>query len=124
MALIYKIVPKDLWQASEDKGRFDGAPADMADGFLHFSSAEQVAETDAKYFKNQEDLILVAVDTEQLGEKLRWEASRGGALFPHLYGSMKLDAVVFAKPLPIKDDGTHDFTGLLDALSGEAVPKP
>ncbi|ACB94710.1 DUF952 domain-containing protein [Beijerinckia indica] len=114
MTLIYKIAPSDLWQSAEEKGRFDGSPADMADGFLHFSTKEQLLGTDAKWFKGQDDLVLVAIDTDKLGETLRWEAAREGALFPHLYGALPLTAVVFAKSLPLKPDGLHDFTGLLD----------
>lgn len=114
MALIYKIVPVELWRAAEAKGRFDGSPVDLADGFIHFSQAEQVEETAAKWFSGQTDLWLLAVDADQLGEALHLEPSRGGALFPHLYGALPLATVVFSKPLPLLSNGRHDFTGLLE----------
>ena len=114
MVLIYKIVPEKLWREAEAKGRFDGSTVDLADGFIHFSQAGQLAETAAKWFSGQTDLWLLAVDADRLGEALRFEPSRGGALFPHLYGALPLAAVVFAKPLPLRPDGRHDFTGSLD----------
>lgn len=113
MSLIYKIAPASLWREAQDKGQFDGAPIDLADGFIHFSTVDQVEETAAKYFAGQDDLLLIAVEAEALGEALRYEPSRGGALFPHLYGSLPLEAVVFAKPLPMRPNGEHDFAGLL-----------
>jgi uncharacterized protein (DUF952 family) len=113
MDLIYKIAPASLWRETEEKGRFEGAPVDLADGFIHFSTKDQVEETAAKWFAGQSDLMLIGIDPNKLGEALRYEPSRGGALFPHLYGILPLDAVVFAKPLPMRPDGAHDFTGLL-----------
>ena len=113
MNLIYKIAPASLWRKAQDKGRFDGAPVDIADGCIHFSTAEQAEATAAKYFSGKDDLLLIAVDTKQLGGGLRFEPSRGGALFPHLYSALPLDAVVFAKPLPLLPDGKHDFTSVL-----------
>ncbi len=91
-----------------------GAPVDLADGFIHFSTAAQVAETAAKHFAGQRDLLLIAVAAEQLGERLKWEPSRGGALFPHLYGPLELKAVTKADPLPIGPDGWHVFPLLHD----------
>ncbi len=114
MDLIYKIAPASLWRKVQDKGRFEGAPADIADGYIHFSTAEQAEATAAKYFSGTDDLLLIAIDTKLLGESLRFEPSRGGALFPHLYGDLPLDAVVWAKPLPLRPDGKHDFAGLLE----------
>ncbi|MGA7385741.1 MAG: DUF952 domain-containing protein [Methylocella sp.] len=114
MGLIYKIAPASLWRKAQDKGRFDGAPADIAGGYIHFSTAEQAEATAAKHFGGKDDLLLIAVDTERLGGGLRMERSRGGALFPHLYSCMPLDAVVWAKPLPLRPDGGHDFAGLLE----------
>ena len=111
--LIYKIVPASLWREAQENGCFTGAPADLADGFIHFSAADQLRETAAKWFSGQADLLLVAVDPVTLGDALRYEPSRGGALFPHLYSALLLNAVVFAKPLPLRPDGQHDFTGLL-----------
>ena len=109
---IYKITPKALWQAAEAEGRFTGAPVDEADGFIHFSTAAQVKETAAKHFVGQDDLLLVAVDEVALGAALRYEVSRGGALFPHLYASLPLSAVMWVKPLALQADGSHAFPDL------------
>jgi len=107
--LIYKIAPRVLWQAAEAKGVFDGAPIDHADGYIHFSTAAQAMETAAKHFAGQNDLLLVAVETDRLGDALRYEVSRGGDLFPHLYSSLPLDTVLWVKPLPLGSDGKHQF---------------
>lgn len=107
--LVYKICPRSLWNEAERLGRFDGAPVDLADGFIHFSTADQVRETARRHFAGQEDLVLVAVDAEALGTPLVWEPSRGGALFPHLYAPMALTAVREVAPLPLGDDGAHRF---------------
>jgi uncharacterized protein (DUF952 family) len=114
MELIYKIVPAVLWREAEEMGALNGTPADRADGFLHFSTAAQIRETAERYFAGQDGLVLIAADKDRLGEALRFEPSRGGALFPHLYGLLPLEAAVFARPLPLLEDGRHDFTGLLD----------
>ena len=114
MSLIYKIVAAPQWRAAEAAGVFTGAAVDLADGFIHFSSAEQARETAAKHFAGQSDLLLVAVDAARLGAALKWELSRGGALFPHLYAPLSLDAVSRVAPLPLAADGSHDFTGLLE----------
>ncbi|KMO17477.1 DUF952 domain-containing protein [Methylobacterium platani] len=111
MPLIYKICPRALWRDAEAAGRFDGAPVDLADGFIHFSTAAQVPETAAKHFSGQDDLLLIAVDEAALGETLRYEPSRGGALFPHLYGPLPLSAVTSVTPLPTGPDGRHIFPG-------------
>lgn len=108
---IYKISPRELWQAAVQAGVFAGAPVDLGDGFIHFSTAEQVAETAARHFAGQADLVLVAVDAAALGPALRYEASRGGALFPHLYGTLPLSAVRWVKPLPLGPQG-HQFPEL------------
>jgi uncharacterized protein (DUF952 family) len=113
MDLIYKIADVALWRKAEDEGRFTGAPIDLSDGFIHFSTAAQVEETAEKHFAGQTGLLLIAIDPQVLGEALRWEPSRGGALFPHLYASLPLEAVRWVKPLPIGPNGGHDFTGLL-----------
>ena len=107
--LIYKITTDALWQQAQQIGRFTGAPVDLADGFIHFSSASQVVETAAKHFAGQADLWLLSVDAAQLGAALKWEVSRGGALFPHLYGDLSLDAIARAVPLARLSDGTLDF---------------
>ena len=107
--VIYKIVPADLWQQAEAAGRFTGAPVDVADGYIHFSSRAQVRETARRHFAGQPDLLLVAVDAGLLGPELRWEPSRGGDLFPHLYGTLPLSAVRSVVSLPLGPDGAHQF---------------
>lgn len=114
MDLIYKIAPGSLWREAQQKGRFEGSAVDLADGFIHFSMKEQVEETARKWFVGQQDLMLIGVDPAKLGNTLRYESSRGGALFPHLYGVLPLEAVVFAKPVLMLPNGTHDFLGLLE----------
>jgi uncharacterized protein (DUF952 family) len=111
MTLIYKICPRPLWQEAERDGLFGGAPVDRADGYIHFSTADQVRETAAKHFAGQSDLVLVAVEAAALGPALKWEPSRGGALFPHLYGALPLDAVRQVEELPLGRDG-HVFPRL------------
>lgn len=103
--LIYKIFRADEWQSYQDAGETDGAPIDVTDGYIHFSTADQVAETAAKHFANEDGLMIVAFDTEALGDTLRWEPSRGGALFPHLYRKLDATDVVWAKPYPLGDSG-------------------
>jgi len=107
MASIYKIVTQSQWREAEEGGLFRGAPVDLADGFIHFSTAEQVAETVAKHFAGQDDLLLVAVDEAALGKALKYEVSRGGALFPHLYADLPLSAVLWVKPMPLGANGVH-----------------
>ena len=107
--IIYKIAPEALWRAAEKNGRFTGAPIDIADGFIHFSTASQARETAAKHFAGQTDLVLVAIDGARLGDALKYEVSRGGALFPHLYGVLDMGAVLWDKPLPLGADGVHRF---------------
>ena len=109
MALIFKIVGAEEWRAAEAAGVFSGAPVDRADGYIHFSTASQAPETAAKWFASRADLVLVAVDADALGPALRWEPSRGGALFPHLYAPLALAAVVWARPLPLGENGRHVF---------------
>lgn len=109
MKVIYKIATAGQWRAAEAQGRFEGAPVDIADGFIHFSDAATVRETAAKHFAGQEGLVLVAVDADGLGDALRWEVSRGGALFPHLYAALPLDAVLWTGPLPLDAEGRHLF---------------
>lgn len=109
MTLIYKISPGKDWKQAEARGRFSGAPVDLADGFIHFSAADQVRETAAKHFAGQEGLVLVAIEAEALGEGLKWEPSRGGALFPHLYGELEMSAVRWVRELPLGADGAHLF---------------
>jgi uncharacterized protein (DUF952 family) len=100
VATIYKICERALWDAAEHAGLFRGAGIDAQDGFIHFSTAAQVGETAAKHFAQKSDLMLVAVDGDALGAALKWERSRGGDLFPHLYAALPLAAVRWARPLP------------------------
>ncbi len=113
MALIYKIVTAAAWSAAVAQGRFDGAAVDLADGYIHFSTREQVEETAAKHFAGQAGLLLVGVEAASLGDALVYEPSRGGALFPHLYGPLPTALARFAAPLNLRADGAHDFAGLL-----------
>lgn len=108
-AIIYKICPAALWNEAVAKGVFAGAPIDIADGFIHFSTADQVRETARKHFAGQRDLLLVAIDGSRLGEALRYEVSRGGALFPHLYATLDPAAALWVKPLRLGADGEHVF---------------
>jgi uncharacterized protein (DUF952 family) len=110
-AIIYKISTRSLWGEAERTGAFIGAPVDRADGFIHFSTREQVKETASRHFAGQGDLVLVAVDAAALGAALRYEPSRGGALFPHLYGPLQLTAVRWVKPLEVEPEG-HVFPEL------------
>jgi uncharacterized protein (DUF952 family) len=112
MTLIFKIVGAEEWRAAEAVGVFSGAAVDRADGYIHFSTADQAPETAAKWFAGRDDLILAAVEADALGEALRWEPSRGGALFPHLYGPLPLDAVAWTRPLPLGEGGRHVFGNL------------
>lgn len=106
--LIYKIFRRPEWDAFRAAGETAGAPVDLADGFIHFSTATQVVETAAKWFATESDLVLVAVRPEPLGPALKWEPSRGGALFPHLYRHLRLSDVVWDKSLPLGATG-HIF---------------
>ncbi len=106
--LILKILRRSEWNALRDNGSTLGAPVDLADGFVHFSTAAQVAETAARHFAAESDLVLVACDAAKLGPDLKWEASRGGALFPHLYRALALTDVVWDKSLPLGATG-HIF---------------
>lgn len=111
-ATIYKICDSALWREAERAGVFAGAPVDHADGFIHFSTAAQVAETAARHFAGKEDLLLLAVDAAVLGPALRYEPSRGGQLFPHLYGTLPLTAVRWVRLLPLGANGRHAFPEL------------
>jgi len=106
VSLIYKLLDRRAWDAALAEGVFTGSAVDLADGFIHFSTAAQAAETARRHFSGQADLMLVAVDAERLGAALRWEPSRGGSLFPHLYGSLPTAAAVWARLLTLDPDGT------------------
>jgi len=105
--LIYKICPDALWREAEAEGRFVGAPVDIADGYIHFSTGAQLRETAAKHFAGQQGLLLIALDDAGLGAALRYEPSRGGALFPHLYAPLDPQAVRWVAPLPEGSNGLH-----------------
>ena len=106
---IFKILSTAEWRAAERAGVFRGAGIDLTDGYIHFSTAEQAAETAAKHFAGIGDLVLVAVDAGRLGSALKWEVSRGGALFPHLYGALATGDALWVKPLPLGPNGKHRF---------------
>jgi uncharacterized protein (DUF952 family) len=110
---IYKICERLAWEEAEQSGAFRGAGADLRDGFIHFSTAAQVRETAAKHFAGMADLTLIAVDADALDRALKWETSRDGNLFPHLYGALPLTAVIWAKPLPMSANGRHVFPELM-----------
>ena len=109
---IYKISPRALWREAERLGEFRGAPVDLADGFVHFSTAEQVVETAARHFAGQHDLVLAAIDAQALGEALRWEPSRGGELFPHLYAALDAALVRDVTEAPLDKGGVPQLRGL------------
>lgn len=106
--LIYKIFQAAEWQDLHTNGATQGAPIDITDGYVHFSTAAQAGETAAKHFAGAQGLMLLAVDADHLGADLKWEVSRGDALFPHLYRDLTLRDVTWAKALPLID-GTHRF---------------
>ena len=106
--LIYKIFRRPEWDAFRAAGVTLGAPIDLTDGYIHFSTSAQVAETAAKHFTHESDLVLLALNADSLGDALKWEPSRGGALFPHLYRPLKLADVVWDKSLPLGASG-HIF---------------
>jgi uncharacterized protein (DUF952 family) len=103
--LVFKIAEAGAFAEAQDEGVFAGAPIDLKDGFIHFSTAGQVAETLKLHFKGRHDLVLAAVRTADLGDALRWEPSRGGALFPHLYGNLLMAAVDWVEGVEVDDDG-------------------
>jgi uncharacterized protein (DUF952 family) len=112
MTTIYKICESTQWAQAERDGEYRGSAVDFADGYIHFSTATQVAGTAAKHFAGMSDLVVVAAGAEVLGAALKWEQSRGGALFPHLYGALPLTAVRWVRPLRRDDDGRHAFPAL------------
>ena len=107
--LIYHICRRDEWYAAQETGSYDGSSQDIEDGFIHFSTAAQVRTSAAKHRWGQTDLVLLTVDPEVLASTLKWEPSRGGQLFPHLYGSLKVSGVLRADPIDLSDDGNHIF---------------
>jgi uncharacterized protein (DUF952 family) len=109
---IYKICPASAWREAERQGVYRGSADDARDGFIHFSTASQVAETAKKHFFGQTGLFLIAVDADMLGKALRWERSRNDELFPHLYGELDLGAVTGVLNMHARSDGTHDIPEL------------
>ncbi len=107
--LIYKILPRGEWEAAEAVGRFRGSGIDLQDGYIHLSTRQQVEETAERYFRGQRDLLLLAVAAERLGDSLRYEPSRHGQLFPHVYGDIPVEAVTRVHPLELNDDETVRF---------------
>lgn len=107
MTLIYKICPAPAWREAERRGTFTGSADDARDGFIHFSTAAQVGGTLARHFHGQADLFLIAVEAEPLGDALKWEASRGGELFPHLYARLDPHAAQEVIALKLRGDGSH-----------------
>jgi len=110
--LLFKICDRTIWREAERAGMFTGAGVDLRDGYIHLSAGDQVAETAARHFAGHEGLVIVAVEAQALGTALVWEPARGGALFPHLYGSLPLSAVRWVKPLPLDPDGRHRLPAL------------
>jgi uncharacterized protein (DUF952 family) len=109
---IYKICPGSAWREAERQRIYRGSADDLRDGFIHFSTLSQLAETASKHFLGQAGLLLIEVDADALGKALRWEASRNGDLFPHLYGRLDLGAVVSVRELHERSDGSHEIPEL------------
>ena len=105
--MVYKIADAEAWRNAENSGQFDGSPDDRRDGYIHFSTTEQLAATLLKHYTGRSRLILAAIDSAKLGEALRWEPARGGELFPHLYGPLPLRAVLWFRPITIDSQGRH-----------------
>ena len=112
MSRIYKILSRTDWEAARAAGRYAGSAVDARDGFIHFSTAAQAPETAAKHFAGQADLVVLEVEADDLGEALRWEPSRGGELFPHLYGPLDTGLVRNVTEAPLGPDGTPRIGGL------------
>ncbi|MEJ1962358.1 MAG: DUF952 domain-containing protein [Gammaproteobacteria bacterium] len=111
-ALIFHMCRRDEWDAARARGTYTGSSQDQQDGFIHFSSAEQLAESARRHRAGQPDIVLLAVDPGALGDSLKWEPSRRGALFPHLYGPLPVAAVRWAQDLPLGADGLHILPSL------------
>lgn len=106
---IYKLVDGAEWEQARQAGAYDGSAIDRADGYIHLSAAAQLAETARRHYAGRKGLMLIAVDAAALGGALRWEPSRGGDLFPHLYGPLPLSAAVSARALAVREDGEMSF---------------
>jgi len=112
VSAIYKICPASAWREAERQGVFRGSADDIRDGFIHFSTASQVEGTARKHFAGQTGLFLIAIHANALGEALRWEVSRGGESFPHLYGDLDLGHVIAVMDMRMRSDGMHDIPEL------------
>ena len=112
MARIYKILPRAEWRAAQAAGAFAGSAVDLADGYIHFSTGAQAAETARRHFAGQADLVVLEIEADDLGEALKWEPSRGGDLFPHLYGALAVDAVLTVTEAPLASDGVPQLGSL------------
>ena len=110
--LIFHLCRRDEWDAALRGGRYEGSSQDKADGFIHFSAADTVAESAARHRAGQAGLVLIAVEPARLGGMLKWEPARGGTLFPHLYGALETAHVKWVKDLPLGADGRHIFPPL------------
>lgn len=108
MTVIYKICDREAWETALSQGVFQGSAVDRRDGFIHFSAGHQLRETASRHFAHQSDLVLVAVEAQVLGPELKWEKSRGGDLFPHLYATLDVKKVQRVLPLPWRETA-HDF---------------
>ncbi len=106
--VLYKIMARQDWETAQARGVYGGSEVDRRDGFIHLSASHQVRATAQKHFSGQADLLLVSVRQEALGQSLKWEVSRGGDLFPHIYGSLPLNAIHEVIPLPLVK-GVHKF---------------
>lgn len=112
MSTIYHLAQKENWEAAERSGLYAGGLTDTRDGFIHFSSDAEIETSAALYCQGMTDLMLVSVESEKLGPILKWESSRDGVSFPHLYGSLDTTIVNWVKPLPLGKDGLHEFPPL------------
>ncbi len=110
--LIFHLARRDEWGRPQQTGRYGGSNQDRSDGFIHFSTAETVIESAARHRTGERGLVLIAVESEGLGATLKWEKSRGGKLFPHLYGALPIEHVKWVKELPLGADGSHVFPPL------------
>jgi uncharacterized protein (DUF952 family) len=110
--MIYHMCRADEWAAAVEAGTYRGSSQDLADGLIHFSTAAQIIESARRHRAGQDGLLLVAVDADRLGDRLKWEPSRGGDLFPHLYGPLDPAESASARPLPLDPDGLHVFPEL------------
>jgi uncharacterized protein (DUF952 family) len=111
-ALIYHMCRREEWQAAAARGSYPGSTQDRADGFIHFSTHEQIVESAARHRAGQDGLVLLGVDPLALGPALKWEPSRNGQMFPHLHGALPASAVIWVRPLPLGSDGAHVFPAL------------